>query len=276
MGATDSERFDVYFRGECLDGAAEADVRAALGRLFRADGQTLDRLFSGDLQRIKRGVDHPTAEKYRTAMERAGARALIRPHAGGADPTAASTSEAARQDTAHAGDAAAGSQAGAPGPGSERVFDIAPLGSDVLRPEERRRHDTPAPATDHIDLAAVGETLGSATERAVPTVPTPDFDVAEVGTDLLDSAPLSPVAAPDVSAITLAAPEHDLSDCAPAAPDAPVPDIDHLAVAPPGGDLIDDNERKHRDTPAPRTDHLSLAEADGERGVGGAGNPFER
>lgn len=268
MAGTDSERFDVYFRGECLDGVDETVVRAALGRLFRADAKTLDTLFSGDLRRIKRDVDHATAEKYRTAMERAGARPLIRPHGSAAD---------AAGGTAGGQPGTRGADAGALAPGGNQSLAIAPTGSDMLRPEERPHHDAAAPATDHLDLAPVGSTLGEETPP-VPTGPAPDLDVAEVGADLMDTTPRSTGHAPDTSRITLAAPDHDLSDCAPTAPATPPRSLDHLALTPPGGDLIDKEERQRPEPSVPATDHLSLADAPGttEPDGGGTGNPFDR
>ncbi len=249
MDATDSERYDVYFRGECLDGTDEASVRSALGRLFRADEQTLARLFSGELQRIKRDVDRPTAEKYRKAMEAAGARPLISATKASADPAS--------------GPAPAPSAARATPAAADRGFEVAPVGSDVLRPEERPRHDGTAPATDHLDLAPLGESLGMEHVAAAP-VSAPHFDVAEVGSDLAAPTNRHTAAAPDTSGITLAAPDHDLSDCTPPVPDAPPPDIAHLSAAPPGSELISENEREKPQAVAPSTEHLSLAEAPAE------------
>jgi hypothetical protein len=257
MEATDSERYDVYFRGECLDGTDEASVRGALGRLFRADEPTLARLFSGELQRIKRGVDRPTAEKYRKAMEAAGARPLIR----ATKPSA---------DTA-SGPAPAGSTARPVPTPADRGFEVAPVGSDVLRPEERPRHEGTVPATDHLDLAPLGESLGVARVAATP-VSVPDFDVAEVGSDLAAATRGYTAAAPDTSGITLAAPDHDLSDCTPPVPDAPPPVTAHLSAAPPGSELISENEREKPHTVAPRTEHLSLAEAPADREAGKDGD----
>lgn len=263
MGATDSERFDVYFRGECLDGADVQAVRAALGRLFRADPATLEKLFSGELQRIKRGVDRPTAEKYRAAMEAAGARAIIRAGGGAASADPSPAAAPARSET----------ETGPPA----HDFELDAIGSDMLRPEERPRHDAPVPATDHLDLAAPGETLGIEPEP-VPTVPAPDYDVAEIGSELSKATPQAATAPPDTSDITLAAPEHDLSDCAPADADAPPPAVDHLSMAEAGDALIDEHERKRTEAVAPATDHLSLAPGADAGGAdkANAGNPFDR
>ena len=67
-------RYSIYFAGELLDGHDRATVRAGLAKLFNADEATLDKLFSGKAQMIKRGCDKATALKYKQAMERAGAQ----------------------------------------------------------------------------------------------------------------------------------------------------------------------------------------------------------
>ena len=67
-------QYDIYFAWEMLDGHEPAAVRAGLGKLFKADDATLDKLFSGKRLLIKRGCDKATALKYKQAMEKAGAR----------------------------------------------------------------------------------------------------------------------------------------------------------------------------------------------------------
>lgn len=69
----------VIFSGELLPGQSLVEVRARIGQLFRVDGERLDQLFSGRCMVIKQGLDAEAAEKYRQAIERAGARCLIEP-----------------------------------------------------------------------------------------------------------------------------------------------------------------------------------------------------
>ncbi|MCB1903250.1 MAG: hypothetical protein KDI18_03945 [Gammaproteobacteria bacterium] len=72
--------FDLYFSGKTT-GAEEAEqVRLKVGKIFGADYETLDRLFSGRPVRIKSGVDQETAIRYRVALRDAGALLDIKPH----------------------------------------------------------------------------------------------------------------------------------------------------------------------------------------------------
>lgn len=67
-------RYNIYFAGQLLAGHALAGVRENIARLFNADDATLDKLFSGKAQLVKRDCDKATALKYKQAMEQAGAR----------------------------------------------------------------------------------------------------------------------------------------------------------------------------------------------------------
>ncbi len=93
--------YTVYFGGEVLAGQDPAGVRERLGQLFKVGDGTLDRLFNGKLHVLKRDCDKATALKYKQAMERAGAKPVIKP----AGETGA-TPPAARPSTAGTGSAA--------------------------------------------------------------------------------------------------------------------------------------------------------------------------
>ena len=56
-----SERYDICFSGQVLEGHDAETVRDRLAKLFKADRATLDKLFSGKTQIIKRGCDKTTA-----------------------------------------------------------------------------------------------------------------------------------------------------------------------------------------------------------------------
>lgn len=70
--------YDIFFAGQLVDGFDEATTRANMGKLFKANAATLDKLFSGKPYAIKRGVDKAGAIKYKAAMQKAGAVALIK------------------------------------------------------------------------------------------------------------------------------------------------------------------------------------------------------
>ena len=71
-------RYNVYFAGQLLPGQELTSVRDKLAKLFNADQQTLEKLFSGKAQLLKRDCDKATALKYKQAMERAGAQPVIK------------------------------------------------------------------------------------------------------------------------------------------------------------------------------------------------------
>lgn len=71
-------RFDILFAGETIGGADRNAVADNLGRLFKATPETVARLMGGGTHVLKRGADADTARKYESAMERAGARAILR------------------------------------------------------------------------------------------------------------------------------------------------------------------------------------------------------
>lgn len=65
--------FEVVFHGRVRADVAPAQARARIGQLFQVADQQLDLLFSGRRIVIKQGLDQVAAEKYRQAIERAGA-----------------------------------------------------------------------------------------------------------------------------------------------------------------------------------------------------------
>ena len=209
MSSADSERYDIFFAGECLQGRDPQAVRAALGRLFKADDPTLDRLFCGQRQRIKGGCDAATANKYRQALTAAGAKVSIAPASGraAASPTAASP-PAAAPDSGRLTLADAGERLG---PASADVaaltppdFDLAEVGADLGPPPSP---SPPAPDTSGLSLAREG---GDLSDCAPEPAPAPALDLshmelAEAGSDLLSEAERQrpQAAAPDTAHLTL-------------------------------------------------------------------------
>ena len=236
MSSADSERYDIFFAGECLEGRNPQAVRAALGRLFKADEQTLDRLFCGQRQRIKGECDTATANKYRQALTAAGAKVSIAPAAGRVAAAGASSppASAAAASSSPAGAAASSSHAGAAASSPPAA----------------------APDSGRLTLADAGERLGPASADVAALTP-PDFDLAEVGADL--GPPPSPAPpAPDTSGLSLAGEGGDLSDCAPEPAPAPALDLSHMELAEAGSDLLSEAERQRPQAAAPDTAHLSL------------------
>lgn len=65
--------FEVVFHGRVRPEVAPEQARARIGQLFQVGERQLDVLFSGRRIVIKQGLDQAAAEKYRQAIERAGA-----------------------------------------------------------------------------------------------------------------------------------------------------------------------------------------------------------
>jgi len=76
-----SQNYDIFFAAQLVDGFDEETVRENLAKLFKANEETLNKLFSGKPQMIKRGVDKQAAIKYKMALQKAGAIALVRANA---------------------------------------------------------------------------------------------------------------------------------------------------------------------------------------------------
>ncbi|MEQ9464726.1 MAG: hypothetical protein RJQ10_13775 [Haliea sp.] len=232
-----SERFDVLFAGQLLEGCDAATVRSNLGRLFKADEATLDKLFSGKPQILKRDADEATARKYQQALENAGARPVLRPCAEAAQaatPTAAATAP----------------QAG---------LTLAPPGTDVLGPGERATAVAPSVAAPSFDVAATGEHLADPAPAAPPPPDTSHLTLGAVGADIPGLSAAQPVVPVAISAHLALEPEGgDLSDCAPPPAPAPSLDLSRLELADAGADVLEEQYRKRDTTTAPDTSRLSL------------------
>jgi hypothetical protein len=224
-------RYSIYFAGELLDGHDRATVRAGLAKLFNADEATLDKLFSGKAQMIKRGCDKATALKYKQAMERTGARPIIRDEASGETPAVeqpepakpVSAAEkiaalaAAPDEGAYRADTSVATANAPEVPAADSsAMNLAPTGADVLRPDERTEvaeadiepDERTEVAEADIDTSSlvVDETAQRLSDEPPPPPPAPDtshLGMGEVGDTIpgLDTGP-APVT-PDTESISL-------------------------------------------------------------------------
>lgn len=71
--------FEVVFRGQVRPGVDIEQARSRIGQLFQVGERQLEVLFSGRRIVIKQGLDEAGAQKYREAIERAGALCEIVP-----------------------------------------------------------------------------------------------------------------------------------------------------------------------------------------------------
>lgn len=198
--------FDIIFRGDIVAGQDISEVKGRLVQLFKADLAKIEALFSGGAVPLKRNLDQATAEKYQAVLLKAGARVQLRPASTGGQVSKAPPPE-------HR--AGAGKPAPAPTNTSRPArqppaLTLAPAGSDLLKPEERKRQQE-AITVDFsgISLRPLEGDLLDASEKR-QTIPleidTADFDLAEVGTDLLDGYRNESLPLPELD------PEFDLAE----------------------------------------------------------------
>ncbi len=172
-------RYDLFFSGQIMPGEEPASVRDRVGKLFGADTQTLDRLFSGKPIRIKSDIDQETAGKYRLAFRKAGALVEIRPIQ---EPPASAPSDPRGGDT---------NWELLP-PRSGSLIDCAPH----VEPQQ-------IPDTTYMQLAPAGETLDDRPPHPPPNLDTSAFTLAPVRSGSLEEHQIKPPGAelPDNSAL---------------------------------------------------------------------------
>ncbi len=290
--------YNIYYAGELLPGHELATTREQLGKLFKAGDETLDKLFSGKPQLLKRECDKATAVKYQQAMEKAGAKPTIKA-AHSAEQTAPSASPASAPPPAQGKAQTAAERIAAlaaapdlqqyksddtgsdsPGPNDSRepndstghnarqdsptenasTLDIEAPGADVLKPEERAKPVETDIDTSALDLDLSGERLS---EEPPPPPSAPDtssLSMGEVGEDIPTLAPTDQPLDPDTSGIDLSPEGTDFSDCAPPEPEPVNVDLSSMDMAPAGSDVIEEKYRKKEKVKAPDTGHISLEE----------------
>lgn len=281
-----TQRYDIFFAGKLVDGFDEASVRANVGKLFKANEEALQKLFSGKPQIIKRGVEKAAAIKYKSALQKAGGVALIRAHAEApaetAKPAPAASApadpspftdeqlpssadikptEPAEQPAQSMADRIA-AMTEEPAPAAAAVFgggiSLAPAGTSVLNEEEREVYEELDIDTSAIHLSSEQDTPVAASAEAAP--PAPDvshLSMGEVGEEIPHLESTEEQLNPDVSHLSLGEPgeeiphldeEKELLD----------PDISGIDLAPEGSELLEPEYKKVDDAKAPDTGHLSL------------------
>ncbi len=266
------ERYNVYFAGQVLEGYDVRGVRDALAKVFNADQPTLDRLFSGKAQLIKRDCDKTTALKYQATMERAGAASMVKLSANGAvssntPPARAMTAAEKIAALAAAPDANPYSSAvaghGATAEREEATAEsggivLAPPGTEVLREDERTHYVQRE--VDTFDLA-VDTTAKRLSEEPPPPPAAPDtrhLTMGEVGDTIPNLPSLDAPLSPAIDGMSLTAPGTDFSDCAAPEQQATPRDLSALVVLPAGDPLLEAQYRKLASGAIPSTDHISL------------------
>lgn len=171
--------FEIAFQGQLRPGVTLEQARMRIGQLFQIGDEQLNVLFSGRRVVIKQGLDAASADKYRQAIERAGAICSVdlqvredapAPVATpGASATAVSqTSSASSRPSIKPRDAymAAFSEVEAPD------FDIAPLGADMQ--DEYEEFVALPIDLSALSLAPPGSDLEPLRADVAPAVPNTD------------------------------------------------------------------------------------------------------
>ena len=213
-------RYDIYFRGDLLDGFYADFVKADMAQLFKTDPARLEAFFSGTPQPVKLKVDKPTAVKYKAALEKIGAKPIIVPM--GKAPPAATTPEP-QPETGQPGQA----EPAASAPARERDWTILPAGSDI---GEHRDVQPASVDTSGLSIAQAGATLVEHPERPTPVqVDISGLSLDEPGVTLVENPARPAPVQVDISALSLDEPGVTLVDNNKAAPPPP-PDISHLTL----------------------------------------------
>jgi hypothetical protein len=274
-----SQLYDIFFAAQLVDGFDEADVRDNLAKLFKANDATLEKLFSGKPQLIKRGIDKAGALKYKAALQNAGAIALVRAQPGAApaaEPTPAPapsyddddlpsssdikpTAAVAPQDGQSMADRIASLAAEPSASAFGEAMTLAPAGSDVLRDEERHTIEELDIDTSAIQLAP--ET-SEPTAPAAPAPPPPDTDhlsMGEVGEDIPHLETTTQAVNPDTSHLSMGEVGEDIPHLEEQKPTV-TPDTSGISLAPEGSEVLAENDRKKPVAAPPNTDHIALAD----------------
>ncbi len=183
-------RYEIAFSGQTIPGAQLDTVKANLARLFQADAQRIELLFSGRRMVIKNNLDAAAAEKYRSVIERAGAVVEV-------VDMDAQIEEIELAPPPPAEPVGTAVQPAAPASG-------APAGRLQVAPRDEY-------------MAAFAE------------VEAPDFGLAPVGADLQDAKPEAAAPRVDLSQFSVAPVGSDMGQAKPA-PAGPAPDTSHLRL----------------------------------------------
>ena len=189
------QQFDVFFRGDIVAGQSVGDVKERLAGLFKLEAAKVEQLFSGRPAAIRRNLDEAGAKKYEQALLKIGAIAELRPvkvdapsaeavtpapvakpnpFLEPAEPAPVAKPNPFLEPTAQA------PAATTPAPLAQSAeqptvdgggMSLAPVGSDVLRPDERSNV-----AATEVDVSALalepggGEILHADEKQSVEAV----------------------------------------------------------------------------------------------------------
>ena len=220
------QQFAIVFRGALVDGADAAQVRANFARLFNIDAARVEQMFGGQPVIIKKGLDLLGADKYKAALEKAGAVVemvdLDALEATKSAPAVAKPAAATAPTPALAATSSATAGASATAPG------LDPMAARNAPPAALR--GTPQALAS--SMAEPGVMLVEPVRVAPAAIATEHLSMADAGTRLIDYA----------------------------APPEPRYDLSGLTLDPPGVVLVEP-----RKTPPPQFDLSALSLDDAAR-----------
>lgn len=261
MSDSSDSLFDIVFRGDILPGHQLMEVKQRLGQLFKADANKINALFTGGAVPLKRNLEKSVADKYVRALNQAGAEVQVMAAGALADRSSARKARAPAKETslkqdgpapsarkmtlaerlaaqeqeakareADAATAQALQESQAEGTG----LTLAPVGADMLQPQERQVVEPVQIDVSQLDLREPGGNLLDASEQvevAPVVVDTGGLSLGEVGEDLLDAADkqVEQILELDLSAFDLAEPGADMGQLKTQAPPPP-PDTSNIRL----------------------------------------------
>lgn len=225
-------RFDIIFRGECLNNFPMEQVKQQFATLFKASPEKIEQLFSGNPVTLKKELDRESTLKFKQHFEKIGAKIHIKPSGVALAPAAQAVTTTAPPTPQQAAPSAVQNQPSLAL--AAATLDILPVGSDILTAAERSKTDAVAPDTSHLSTAAVGSDLLEGFADTQPTAIAPDIShlsMAEVGSDINPHAKAEiDIQVPDISFIDLAELGADIDPSEKTAP-PPAPNVEHIKLS---------------------------------------------
>ncbi|BFM06420.1 hypothetical protein [Halioxenophilus aromaticivorans] len=226
--------FQIVFRGDIAIGQPIEQVKARMGQLFKLSSPQVEKLFTGNVVVLKRGLTQVKAAQYKQAFAKTGAIvSVVADDQAGQKAKPAGTSKSGEELSIAPVGASLMPRGGKPNEAavapSVEHLSLRPSGGNLLDSgelcaaeptpvmvanwglaelgaiiESISEEALPLPIMDAgWNLAEVGADMGQATQDQPALVAAPALDIAPVGSDLAEPAPELPIVEPDTSHLSL-------------------------------------------------------------------------
>ena len=224
--------FDIFFAGKLAPEADPEQAREAIGKMFKLQGNPLEKLFSGTPMRIKKAVDVDTANRYRKAFLKAGALIDIVPH----ENPPAQSNTGAQQPVPAVVPATDSSVMAESATSSLSEMTLLPPKTGSLEDCAPQIQPQAIPDITWMRMDIPGIDLDDSPPVAAKQIDTSKLDMSEPNSGTLEDCkvekPAQPI--PDISDMTMSeANSGSLEDCVARKAEKPIPDISHLKLVPP-------------------------------------------